>query len=173
MTEEPPVAPLARSIESFAEARSHRDAEASNETGRATAQAAILINGGAATAVLAYLSKDTLDAVTLRWVPLSLAGYGLGVLFGAVMLFFIKHALDAYNVRWRLIAFPTSGENEELQRRVAYARWLNAHRCFAASMFFFIASSLLMAWTLAHLPAAGSKPSQSPPAKNTPAANHP
>jgi hypothetical protein len=32
----------------FAEERSHKDAAVSNETGRATAQAAILINGGAA-----------------------------------------------------------------------------------------------------------------------------
>ncbi|MEA3073992.1 MAG: hypothetical protein QOD29_5438 [Alphaproteobacteria bacterium] len=36
--------------------RAHRDLDASIEAGRAACQAAILINGGAATALLAYLA---------------------------------------------------------------------------------------------------------------------
>jgi hypothetical protein len=46
--------------QAFAVERSHRDSASSNETARATAQAAILINGGAATAVLAFLAKGAL-----------------------------------------------------------------------------------------------------------------
>jgi hypothetical protein len=45
----------------FAVDRSHRDAESSNATARATAQAAILINGGAATAVLALRKVNSRD----------------------------------------------------------------------------------------------------------------
>jgi hypothetical protein len=40
----------------FAVRRSHLDAQISNENLRATGQAMILINGGAATAILAFLS---------------------------------------------------------------------------------------------------------------------
>src|SRR4051812_8994365 len=56
----------------FAAERSHRNSQVSNEHSRATAQAAIFINGGAATAVLAFLAKDKIDPFALRMIPIAL-----------------------------------------------------------------------------------------------------
>ena len=98
--------PAPRTPRDFAEERSHRDAVVSNETIRATAQAAILINGGAATAILAYLAKNGLDPFVLHQMSWCLVVYGVGVVFGACMMFCAIRSLDYYNVRWRNLAFP-------------------------------------------------------------------
>jgi hypothetical protein len=45
----------------YAEERSQQDSRISNENARAAAQSAVLVNGGAATAVLAFLAKDKID----------------------------------------------------------------------------------------------------------------
>jgi hypothetical protein len=151
-----------RTPQDFAEERSHRDAVVSNETGRATAQAAILINGGAATAVLAYLAKDRLDPSVLHWVSWCLVGYGVGVVLGASMMFCMIRALDYYNVRWRDLALPGSFPDspaDPTARTKAYRWWQAAHWCFALSMFSFITSSGVVAWTLA---------SSTPPAAQIP-----
>ena len=71
----------------FAHDRSHQDAQTSNENARATGQTAIIINGGAATAVLAFLSKDKVDPNVLHVAAGSLGGYVLGVFAGSVMMF--------------------------------------------------------------------------------------
>jgi hypothetical protein len=92
--------PTPRTPRDFAEERSHRDAVVSNETIRATAQAVILINGGAATAILAYLAKNGLDPFVLHQMSWCLAVYGVGVVFGACMMFCAIRSLDFYNVRW-------------------------------------------------------------------------
>src|SRR5258708_12070747 len=119
-------APTPRTPRDFAEERSHRDAAASNETGRATAQAAILINGGAATAVLAYLSKNGLDHFVLHTASWCLIGYGSGVIFGATMMFCMMRMLDYYNVRCRALSHPDGSFPDSPADPHASA---NAHRC--------------------------------------------
>jgi hypothetical protein len=67
--------------------RSHKDIQAANETARAATQAAILINGGAATAILAYLSKTTPPpAEVMAAAAMSLGGYSFGVASGAASM---------------------------------------------------------------------------------------
>ena len=134
----------------FAAERSHRDAEASNDTGKAAAQAAILINGGAATAILAYLAKGGLQTAVLNRAAWCLIGYGIGIVFGAFMIYFRLHALDECGVRWRYIAHPESGHQPEYHQKRAYIRSRRANWCFIASMLVFIGSSIVIAWTLAH-----------------------
>jgi hypothetical protein len=73
---------MTEKFQEFAQERSHQDANASNDTGRAAAQAAILINGGAATAVLAYLSKSGINPIIFQRTSLCIAIYGVGVIRG-------------------------------------------------------------------------------------------
>jgi hypothetical protein len=92
--------------QTFAVDRSQKDAESSTATARSTAQAAILINGGAATAVLAFLAKEKLDPLVLKIASICLAGYALGVVVGACMMFCSVRSLEHYSSRWRLTAHP-------------------------------------------------------------------
>src|SRR5690348_13692561 len=85
----------------FAEERSKLDAQISNENMRAAAQAAILINGGAATAVLAFLAKEKISDYLMMWVPLVLPGYAFGVAFAAFVVVFSGLALEGYAKSWR------------------------------------------------------------------------
>ena len=64
----------------FDEERAHRDFDASLEAGRAASQAAILINGGAATALLAYLAGKA-------GVPIAQAGVPVGIIRAACLAF--------------------------------------------------------------------------------------
>src|SRR5437764_15041620 len=64
----------------FDEERAHRDFDASLQAGRAASQAAILINGGAATALLAYLAGKA-------GVPIAQGGVPVGVIRAACIAF--------------------------------------------------------------------------------------
>jgi hypothetical protein len=64
----------------FDEERAHRDFDASLAAGRAASQAAILINGGAATALLAYLAGKA-------GVPIAQGGVPVGVIRAACIAF--------------------------------------------------------------------------------------
>lgn len=60
-------------------ARANADFATANENSRAGAQAAILISGGAATAILAYLAKEAASPPTLlALAPIALFIYAVG-----------------------------------------------------------------------------------------------
>jgi hypothetical protein len=59
--------------DAFAYARSHEASKFAYETCKVIAQSCLLINGGAATAVVAMLSKDKVDQAALTWVPWGVA----------------------------------------------------------------------------------------------------
>jgi hypothetical protein len=133
----------------FAEDRSHSDAAASNENARATAQAVILINGGAATATLAFLAKEGLRGTDiLHWASGCLLGYACGVLFGALMMFCTVTSLDYYSQRWHLEAHPKPGRAAEENRKTAEVWWWRMRICFSLSAFSFLASSIVFACAL-------------------------
>jgi hypothetical protein len=71
-----------------------------NEHSRATAQACILINGGAATAAIAVLAKDKIDPALLIGVPRIIAGYAVGVFFGVLMMFYMTREMESSNHFW-------------------------------------------------------------------------
>ncbi len=137
--------------EAFAEERSHRDSVAAADTLRATAQSAILINGGAATALIAYLSKEDSAKVLLTTASCSLVGYALGVLFASVMLFWMIKSMHFSAVTWMERAYPKVSGNrrENFAETICFRLWTAAQLCFAASMICFVVSSVLMATTLA------------------------
>src|SRR5262245_48124069 len=147
MSEEsaPPVAP-----EHLLE-RSKALSQTSNEHSRAGAQACILINGGAATAVIAYLAKDKIDATIVPDVSYSLAGYAAGVFFGALMLVFATQCLDNWSLYW-LSRAGWEADTERFKQRANV--WWNWY-CFAAvlTVGVFAAASVWFARVLARLPA--------------------
>ena len=114
----------------FAVERSHKDADKSNETIRSTAQAAILINGGAATAILAFLSKDGIDPFLYRVAPISLFAYAVGVAAGFAAMYCSIRSLDEYQQRWRLEAHPETDRSAEQHRRLGERWWKRMRACF-------------------------------------------
>jgi hypothetical protein len=95
----------------FAYARSHEASKFAYETCKVIAQSCLLINGGAATAVVALLSKDKVDQSLLTWVPWGVGAYALGVVFSAVMLFCVMMMADNWNYAW---FWSSYGGNQEL-----------------------------------------------------------
>lgn len=153
----------------FAEERSHRDADISNENVRATAQAAILINGGAATAILAFLAKTDIPFVVARAAPWCLIGYALGVSMGAGMMYCSIRSLDCYQMYWRLFAHREPDRDAEAERRNGMKWWERMRTCFYASMIAFMVSSCVLGVALfcskptsLHSPSTGISSPQSP-----------
>jgi hypothetical protein len=125
--------------------RATRDIQAANDSARAATQAALLINGGAATAILAYLSKDAhTPASIMSAASVSLMAYALGVFFGACSVWCSSQASAKFGYYWEATIdedkvgqdiFTKSGE-----------RWLLGHRIFfILSVLVFIASSFWVA----------------------------
>ena len=96
----------------FAEDRSGRDATAYNDTIRVAAQSVILVNGGAATAILAF-STNTAHTTTLQslWALVGLMLFALGVGSGAGMQHFESAALSFWFEVWerRALGFNAEG----------------------------------------------------------------
>jgi hypothetical protein len=146
----------------FANERSHKDAASSSDTARTTAQSAILVNGGAATAVLALLSKNGLEKSILNAAAISLSLYALGVTMGVFMMYCSVRSLELFATRWRFAADPEKRSSEQEHLRWAL-RWLNWWRgAFYASMLLFIISSLLLAMVM-FLSNKGTAPAPAPP----------
>src|SRR4029077_259242 len=88
----------------FARRRSHQDSHDTTEHARAAAQAAILINGGAATAILAFISKEGTIARVLDVAAISLSLYALGVFFGAMTMLALANTAGHWNTYWEGLA---------------------------------------------------------------------
>jgi hypothetical protein len=135
----------------FATERSHDASKIAYDLNKATAQACLLINGGAATAVIAFLTKEKVDIAAYTYVPLCLALYALGVLASAVMLFCIMMNADYWNYYW----FYTSYEHDKPQTKHCEKianRWQRGmYTAFIAAALLFILSSALMAYALFHV----------------------
>ena len=69
------------------------------------AQSCLLINGGAATAVIALMGKDKVDQTILNFVPWGLFAYSVGVLASVYMLYCVMMIADMSNTSWYHIAY--------------------------------------------------------------------
>jgi uncharacterized membrane protein len=150
--------------EKLAHAARQIDMQASNETARNAAQYAILINGGAATAILSFLSKSPSPASTgaLPVAALSqlgnaaacsLVGYAAGVCCAAMSMWCSSQASANYGLRWesflddtKTLDYRTTDQKKFLDKGESWVRW---HRnSFAASILLFLVSTAIMAWAL-------------------------
>jgi hypothetical protein len=91
--------------EEFAQSRSIEDSKAAYDLCKTIAQYCLLINGGAATAVVALLAKDKPDQSLLIFVPWGLAGYALGVVVSAFMLYCVMMMADGWNDHWYYLSY--------------------------------------------------------------------
>lgn len=144
--------PPPRKGSAFATARSHDASKIAYDLNKATGQACLLINGGAATAVIAFLAKDRVDPVVYKYVPYCLGGYALGVLASAVMLFCIMMNADYWNYFWYYISYENDVPEAKDCEKVANRWQRGMYATFFAATLLFILSSGLMAFALHMLP---------------------
>lgn len=126
--------------DAFAYARSHEASKFAYEACKTIGQSCLLINGGAATAVVALLSKDKVDQALITWVPWGLGGYALGVVFSAVMLFCVMMMADNWNYFWYWSSYgddaetaTKSEENANWWHKGVYTFFVVPIICFAAA----------------------------------------
>jgi hypothetical protein len=97
-------------VDEFGRQRSHEASKIAYDLCKTTAQSCLLINGGAATAVLALLAKDPVDASIVSNVPWALGGYALGVAASAFMLFCVMMFADYWNYYWYYLTYSRNEE---------------------------------------------------------------
>ena len=132
----------------FAAERSHKASEIAYELCKVTAQACLLINGGAATAVIALLAKDNIDKSLLHYIPYSLFWYGVGVLMSAAMMFSTMMLADYWNYYWYAISYSKNDDDADAAETVAgrWHRWM--YGFFIAAIASFLIASFILARAL-------------------------
>jgi hypothetical protein len=103
-------------VDEFGRQRSHEASKIAYDMYKTTAQSCLVINGGAAAAVLALLAKDHVDAAIIKNVPWALGGYAVGIALSAVMLFCIMMMADYWNYSWFHSTRRTMTTRREPQR---------------------------------------------------------
>jgi hypothetical protein len=132
------------------------DMQAANDGARAATQVAVLINGGAATAILSFLStyltkSSTVPPAVLYAAALSLFGYATAVGFAAWSMWCASQAAGQYGLRWETYLDLDYGETERNAAEKQYLeegdKWVRKHRAgFGISIALFLISSLAMAF---------------------------
>jgi len=122
----------------FARARSHQDANVAAGQARSAAWASILLNGGAAGAVL--MVGPPMAGVA----SIALAGFAIGALFGVLMLFALFHWTERRNLHWEAVALAY-GQSAIDGAKAKAARLAPAISiCFALSMLGFIIAAVAL-----------------------------
>lgn len=162
--------------------RSNQDAEQSNDNLRAAAQAIILINGGAATAVLAFISavlgKDkAVDPHIIGAAGYAIIFYAFGAGCGPFVIWFMNLALKHWNQSWQQVVKNPASEitgTKEHELALPWYRWANLF--LLLSIVGFVAGSLTLSRGFINAPSlmAASVPTKSsappmPPAPPSPA----
>ncbi len=134
-------------FQKFAADRSTLASQMSNELGKAAAQAAILINGGAAAAILSFVKGTQANKIYLAF---GLAGYGAGVVCAALMIYSLNQVLYGRSEFWQSYFVP---EKLDTSYRFLWKRradvWIGRKdRAFACSVVFFLIASVFMAFAI-------------------------
>jgi hypothetical protein len=133
----------------FAIQRSNNAAKAANENSRPMAQYALLINGAAASAVIAFLSKDKIDPGVFHATPWVLCSYALGVVFATIAMFCMTESLDYWNSYWEEMA-RGHRKAADTQSSKAYVLWWLVRIGVALSVLSFALGSATLAYALLH-----------------------
>jgi len=144
----------------LAQTAREKDMQAANDGARTAAQTAVLINGGAATAILAFLSNylskgSSMPPGILVAASVSLIGYALGVCLGAWSMWCASQACGQFGLRWETFLDTErektekekyKKENDEANYLNKGNRWLKKHKnSFGLSIVSFGISSGAMA----------------------------
>ena len=141
-----------KDLRQFAITRSCNAASAANDNSRPMVQAAFLINGAAASAVIAFLSKDSIDPVIFRAVPWAITFYAIGVVTSAITMYFMTEDLDYWNVFWEHIARGEPQDTIDTQEIIAKKWWLYVQLTFALSIIWFFLGTATMACAIWRMP---------------------
>jgi hypothetical protein len=127
------------------------DMQASSDSARNATQYAIIINGGAATAILSFLSKSHAAGSQLDYAAAgSLVGYAIGVCFAAVSMWCSSQASARFGSMWE--AFLDGDTDWEKRFRDEGVTLVSRHRnFFTVSILLFLISTAAMAWGLSPL----------------------
>jgi hypothetical protein len=123
--------------------RASKDLDNASEGARTATQSAILINGGAATAILAYLSKDTAPLL-LNAASVALLIYAGGVFFAAVSMWCSSQASAQFGYYWGAVA--DRNESDKTRFWNSGQNWLRSHR---GSFFLSIGCFIFASWWIA------------------------
>jgi hypothetical protein len=128
--------------EDYAATRAYQDAKDSNEFAKGAAQAAMVINGGAGTAVLAFLSKGGVAGIA-KFAAIALGVYAIGVVAGAATFLTLIYCVEEYSNYWETIA--DGDEKRQHSKRADYWAAWSTRLCLCA-LGCFVVASLVLAW---------------------------
>jgi hypothetical protein len=130
----------------YREQRAHKDYEATQEASRAANQVAVLINGGAATAILAFISKQTAPPASIvSAAAVSLLFYALGVVCAACSMWFSSQASVFFAHAWEGDLRGDPKESVQRNQKAADER-IKGHRWLIGFSFgLFVLASLWIA----------------------------
>jgi polyferredoxin len=132
--------------------RSHQDARTHTDFVRAAGQAVILINGGAATALLAFVSAAR-GNVDMARAPYALLAYVLGVVCGSLVFFCMSCSLHLWSQVWAGDALDYAPKVGKLRKPAN--RWRKAaYLSFGAGIVAFVIGSVLVAFLMLQRPLA-------------------
>lgn len=132
--------------DSFAEVRSHEAAKIAYDLCKTIAQSCLLINGGAATAVLALMSSENVSPALLEAIPKALGGYAVGVTVSAVMMFCVMMMADYWNYTWFNVAYTGNEEAADEYEATAWYWHKAVYTTFVLSAGSFIIASMILAY---------------------------
>jgi cyanophycinase-like exopeptidase len=125
----------------FATTRSHKAAEIAYDLAKNICQTCLFMNGGAATAIVAFLAKENVPHNLHSAITLSLGLYGGGTAAAALMMFFMMQTADNWNYAWYSIVYPDEiGKSDDFQ--TAANKWhLAYYVAFSGAIGFFLMAS--------------------------------
>src|ERR1700737_4468661 len=135
----------------LARERSHEDARENVATNRMLVQSLVIINGGAATAVLAYYGAHNASGPVKSAALLTIILYCLGVFTAIFAGLYGRGTTQEWANFWELKAYPEMAEREKVMeghrlQAIRSKRWSTGLLVF--SELFFLAASLCLAMSL-------------------------
>jgi hypothetical protein len=135
----------------LARERSHEEARQTVATNRMLVQSLVLINGGAAVAVLAYLGAHNAPVAGKSAALLTIILYCLGVFTAIFAGLYVRRTTQELSSFWELKSYPDSAEREKVmeghrQQAIKGKRWSTG--LLVCSEVFFLVASLSLAMSL-------------------------
>jgi len=135
----------------LARERSHEDARQTGATNRMLVQSLVIINGGAAIAVLACYSAYNISGSGKSAGPLTIILYCLGVFTAVFAGLYVRRTTQEWSSFWELKSYPDMTEREKImeghsQQAIRSKRWSTG--LLVCSEIFFLAASLCLAMSL-------------------------
>jgi hypothetical protein len=135
-------------VDQFAYDRSHKASDSAYDLGKATGQACLLINSGAATAVIALLAKEKIDPLLVKSIATCLSMYATGVVLGSFLLYAAMMRAESWNYFWYLWSYIEDYSGAEESKKAARFWEKIISCCYYFSMLAFMTGSSFIAYVL-------------------------